>query len=333
MKTHSIPLFIAFFALLLSAQAQETGPLVLAKTIPLPGVSGGFNHHSADGKGHRLFLCASSNQTVEVVNLDTGKVERSLPGDKPAATCYAPDLGLLCVSRGKTVQVYDAASFKLLASLPMPSGVDELRYDAPSHQLLAGCMSAPNQGVTPIDLTERKVLAEIKSPKPQGFALEDGGSRIFLCAPNAEEVSVLDRKKQAVIAAWKLEGAAGEYPAAFDAASHRLFVGCRRPAKLLVVDTDTGKTVAAVDIGRDTDDLSFDAANHRIYVACGEGVTSVIQQDDADHYRNIATVTTAPGARNCGFVPETGEYFVTAPQRAGQDAEVLVYRAQPQKSP
>jgi hypothetical protein len=33
---------------------------------------------------------------------------------------------------------------------------------------------------------------------------------------------------------------------------------------------------------------------------------SVIQQDDANHYRNIADVPSAPGARNCVFVPESG---------------------------
>lgn len=329
MKIRSILSILAFSFFLSLGLAQETGPLVWVKTIPLPEVTGGFNHHSADGKGRRVFLCASSNKTVEVVNLDTGKVEKSLPGDKPAATCFASDLGLLCVSRGKIVQLYDAQSFELLASLPMPCGIDELHYDPRTKQLLAGCMNAPTEGIAPIDLVGRKVLPEMKSPQPQGFALKDGGSRIFACTPRANQISVLDRDKQAVVAAWKLTDVLGDYSVAFDAAAHRLFVGCRRPPKLLVFDTDTGKAVASVDIGKDTDDLSFDPVNRRIYVACGEGVTSVVQQDDPNHYRNIATVATAPGARNCGFIPEAGEYFVTVPQRADQPAAVLVYRARP----
>ncbi len=86
-----------------------------------------------------------------------------------------------------------------------------------------------------------------------------------------------------------------------------------------------------MDIGKDTDDLSFDPANKRVYVACGEGVISVIEQADADHYRNIATIATAPDARNGVLIPETGEYAVTVPQQGGQDAKVLVYKAQPAK--
>ena len=301
--------------------------LVLAKTIPLPQVRGGFNHHSADGAHHRLFLCASTNKTVEVLDLDTGKIIKSLPGDKPAATCFAPDLNLLCVSRGKTIQLYDAKSFQLLAALPMPASIDELRYDPASKQLLAGCMTAPHYGITPVDLAARKVLPEIKSPQPQGFCLETGGNRIFVCTPRADQITVIDRSKSAVVDAWKLTDAHGDYPAAFDPATHRLFVGCRQPAKLVIFDTDTGKAVANVNIGKGTDDLSFDPANKRIYVACGEGVISVIKQDDADHYRHVGTVTTVPGARNCVFVPETAQFCVTVPERGSQQASVLVYRA------
>jgi hypothetical protein len=60
-------------------------------------------------------------------------------------------------------------------------------------------------------------------------------------------------------------------------------------------------------------------------------VISVIQQDDADHYRNIADVPSVPGARNCVFVPESGELCVTAPQSKDQTqpARVLVYQARP----
>jgi hypothetical protein len=86
-----------------------------------------------------------------------------------------------------------------------------------------------------------------------------------------------------------------------------------------------------MDMGNGTDDLSFDPINKRIYVACSQGVISVIQQDDADHYRNTADVSSAPGARNCIFIPESGEFCVTVPQSKDQSkpAEVLIYQAQP----
>jgi WD40 repeat protein len=310
------------------AVAQAKSPLRLIRTIPLPHVVGGFNHHSADGKLRRLFICATANKSVEVVDLNTGKILKSLPGDRPSATCFAPNLGILCISRGKTVELYDAKSFDRLVSVPMPSGIDELQYDSRSKVLLAGCMNAPNEGISTVDLVQRKVLEEIKLPAPpQGFCLEDDGNRLFASTPRANQITVIDRKTSLASDAWKFTDVQGNYPVAYDAATHRLFVGCRKPAKLLVLDTKSGKPVGSAAIGTDTDDLAFDPANKRIYVACGEGVISVIQQDDADHYRNIASVTTAAGARNCVFIPESGEFCVTAPQRDDQPANVLVYKA------
>jgi DNA-binding beta-propeller fold protein YncE len=311
------------------ALGQATPPLDLVQTIPLRHVTGGFNHHSADGKLRRLFLCATANRTVEVVDLNTGTIIKSLPGERPSATCFAPNLNLLCVSRGSTLELYDAKSFDRLVALAMPSGVDELQYDSRAKLLYAGCMNAPNEGITPVDLIQRKVLEEIKLPaSPQGFCLEDDGNRLFASTPRANQVTVIDRKISSIADAWKVTDVQGNYPVAYDAATHRLFVGCRKPAKLLVLDTRSGKAVGSGVIGTDTDDLAFDPVTKRVYVACGEGVISVIQQDDADRYRNIASVTTASGARNCVFIPESGEFCVTVPPRDDQPAKILVYKAQ-----
>jgi hypothetical protein len=310
------------------ALAQATPPLHLLQTIPLPQVTGGFNHHSADGKLRRLFICATTNKTVEIVDLNTGKIIKSLPGDRPSATCFAPNLNILCVSRGSTIELYDANTFERIVSLAMPSGIDELQYDSRAKLLFAGCMNGPNEGITPVDLAQRKVLEEIKLPAPpQGFCLEDDGSRVFASTPRANQISVVDRKKPSAVDAWRLTDVQGNYPVAYDAATHRLFVGCRKPAKLLILDTRSGKAVGSAVIGADTDDLAFDPVNKRVYVACGDGVISVVQQDDADHYRNIASVTTASGARNCVFIPESGEFCVTVPPRDDQPAKVLVYEA------
>lgn len=328
MKTPIGLLLVAGSCFAASVNYVET-PLVLEKTISLPGISGGFNHHSADGVHHRVFLCASGNKSVEVVDLVTGQTIRSLPGDKPSATCFAPTLNLLCVSHGSHVQLYDAASFALLATVSLPCNVDELRYDSRTRQLLVGCMTAPDEGIAVVDLVRRKLLQEIKSPHPQGFCVEPDGNRVFVSTPRGGQITTLDREKAATVAEWKLEDAAGNYPVDFDPATHRLFVGCRRPTKLVVLDSASGEEVARADIGDDTDDLAFDAANRRIYVACGEGIISVVQQDDANHYRLVQRVATAPDARNSVFISETGEFCVTAPEHDNQPAALLVYRAQP----
>ena len=96
---------------------------------------------------------------------------------------------------------------------------------------------------------------------------------------------------------------------------------------MLVYDTDSGKVVSKAPIGGDTDDLFYDAQRRRVYVICGEGRVDVFRQDDADHYSQIETVSTAPRARTGLFVPEEGKLYVAAPAVDKAPARILVYRA------
>jgi hypothetical protein len=50
----------------LCVHAQEPATLKLTATIPLPGVKGRFDHFALDAKGHRLFVAALGNDTLEV---------------------------------------------------------------------------------------------------------------------------------------------------------------------------------------------------------------------------------------------------------------------------
>ena len=114
---------------------------------------------------------------------------------------------------------------------------------------------------------------------------------------------------------------------ALDEKGHRLFIGARAPAKLLVYDTDTGRLVTTLPIGGDVDDIFYDATRNRLYAICGEGLISVVQQRDPEHYDLLGTVRTALGARTGLFVPDTGQLYVAAPARGTSTAHVRVYTA------
>src|SRR6185436_7438902 len=120
-------------------------------------------------------------------------------------------------------------------------------------------------------------------------------------------------------------GARANFPMALDEAGRRLFVGARSPALMLVYDTDSGKIVAKVPIGGDTDDVFFDAERKRVYVICGEGRIDIFRQEDADHYVREGSVKTAPRARTGLFVPEEARLYVAAPMVDKTPARILVF--------
>jgi hypothetical protein len=114
---------------------------------------------------------------------------------------------------------------------------------------------------------------------------------------------------------------------ALDEGQHRLFVGTRNPARLVVFDTESGRQITAVDISGDTDDLFYDRVSKRIFVTAGEGNIDVIDQMDADHYTPSAKIATASGARTSFFVADLHRIYLAVPHRGPQEPAIRVYEA------
>jgi hypothetical protein len=119
---------------------------------------------------------------------------------------------------------------------------------------------------------------------------------------------------------------ARQHPIGLDEAHHRLFVGARHPAQLIVLDTVTGKPVAEADTNSDADDLFYDPVHQHIYVSCGEGFVDVIEQQDADHYTLLARIPTTPGARTSTFSAQLNNFYLGVPRRGDRPAELLVFK-------
>src|SRR5207253_11119037 len=109
---------------------------------------------------------------------------------------------------------------------------------------------------------------------------------------------------------------------ALDEPDHCLFVGCRRPARLLVLDTASGAQVASLPIAADTDDLFYDPARHQLYVLCGGGSIDILSQRDPSHYEALAQLPTAAGARTGLWVPDQSRLYLAVPHRGRQATEI-----------
>lgn len=281
---------------------------------------------SVDAEHQLLFAAAPSNNTLEIVDLNSGKRWRSLAGERPAAARYAPEFKQLYVPRGQSLYIYDGKTFDQMTRIDLQSNLDELHYDARAQRLYVGCMASGQTGIAVIAIPEGKLVGRIPLPaKPQGFAVELNGNRIFANVPGMNQVAVLDRERLVALDPWPLEDFQGNTPMGLDEEHHRLFVGARRPARLLVLDTLTGKPVAAVEIDGVADDLFYDAIRHRIYVSCGEGFVDVIEQQDSDHYRRIARVPTVAHAATSTFSAPLNGFYLGVPRRGNEPAEIRVF--------
>ena len=320
------------------AAAQKSAALTAKNPIKLTKVEGRMDHMSVDVKGQRLFATAFDNHTLEVIDLKTGRQIHTIPDlDEPQGAYFDPETNRLFVASGGdgTVKIFDGTTFQLVQKITLDLDADNVRYDSRGKHIvvgfggekfLAGKVTRPGGGgaLEVLDLMGKKVAEIPTDAHPESFQLEKTGTRVFVNVPDKQEVEVADLVKGTVLAHWKVDVCTTNFPMSLDEAHHRLFVGCRIPARLAVFDTETGKIVASPAMVEHTDDLFFDAGKGRIYVL-GEGFIDVWRQRDPDHYDRIGRVPTPADARTGLFVPDLGELFETIPHHGAQGAEIDVY--------
>lgn len=318
-----------YLAFLLCAMSVGAQPLRPEKTIPLGGVEGRIDHMAVDAASKRLVVAALGNNTVEVIDFAAGKRVQTLSGVRePQGVAFAPGLNRIFVASGRDgkLRAYDATTLKLAAEARVGDDADNVRYEEAHKRVWVahgdGALAIMDSAVT------TKVGEVPLKAHPESFQFDPSGPRVFANVPEASEIAVIDRDKHVVIARWPVKEASANFPMALDGPNRRMFVGCRTPARVLVLNMDTGKVTAQFPGPGDTDDLYYDRARKRLYVIGGEGFVEVFDQKGPDRYESAAKIPTAHGARTGLFAPALNRFFVAVPHRGAQGAEVRVYTVQ-----
>ena len=324
-----------------AAAASSEEPLaLLGRTNLRSHYDGDVDHLYADVPANKLFMAAEDHGTVEVFDLATGRHLKTLAGfDTPHAFFLVPGTHRLIVTQdGKAGSVVlDDRNYKVLGHIELEPGADTEYYDPSSKRLFivtgGGDVKLKNCWLNELDPRTGKLLRqhEFDSDHVEALAAEQHGNRIFINIANENTVEVLDKGTLNVIARWKIRGASLNLNLALDEASHRLFVVTRKPTEMFVLNTDNGRTVAAMDVPAIVDGLCFDAARKRLYVPGAVGEIGVYQELDPDHYRELARVPSALGAKSELFVPRLNELFVGVSPQYSKDhiAAMLRYRVKP----
>jgi DNA-binding beta-propeller fold protein YncE len=241
-------------------------------------------------------------------------------------------------------------------------GADNAAYDPARHLLYAGVEAfvsensveiggggahvAEKASIEIVDTRAGKLVGSIKLPggDPSGIALEPSGKRMFVAMGDViggqSHTEAIDLEKRAVVAEWPIVGGPVPHAAAVDEAHHRLFIGCRmiphegqlggghqhEPGKLVVMNTETGKVLQALDSVGGADNVDFDPTTGRIYFTGTTGTVAVFKEVDPDHVELLGKVPTGAIAKSGLWVPEekrfysaVPKHYVLTPPRATQD--------------
>jgi hypothetical protein len=289
-----------------------------------------MDHYGWDNKRGILIVSALGNNTVEIV--DQWKRVRTLDGfEHPQASIYVPGLDRIVVSsQSGRLRFFDAGSYTLLKTLDFGAqgDTDNMRYDARNKLLYVGYGAGSRGAVALIDMETMERREEFRlGSHPESFQLETRGTRIFVNIPDQESLAVIDRKDGSVTK-WKISGNSNSHALALDEASRRLFTAGLQPGRFVVLDSDTGRTVAERPAVVGVDDLWFDAERRRIY-ASGAGAIDVFKQIDPDHYSLLARIDAGVGAGSTSLHVKTrtqDSLFMSWPNMLPQGgSEVLLF--------
>jgi DNA-binding beta-propeller fold protein YncE len=290
------------------------------KTMHIGG-AGGWDYVTVDGAHHRLFVTRSTH--TQVIDTNSGKVLADIPGQiRSHGVALAPDAhrGFITDGGGSGhIVIFDLKTYKVLGSLNAMPDADGIIYD-PGTNMVFAVSGDGNALMTfrPNIAPNGKIDPPIQLGGSPEFLAADGDGKIFINLPDKNEVAVVDLHARRVVARWPVAPGGENVGMAYDSASRRLFIGCRKPARLLVVDSDSGDVLAALPLGQGNDAVKVDAG--QAFASCGDGSLTIAGPRDGKWVVD-QLVKTAPGARTLGIDTRTHTaYLPTAEPMPGQPA-------------
>jgi len=163
----------------------------------------------------------------------------------------------------------------------------------------------------------------------EAMTFVESDPRLFINLTQTNKLAVVDRRSLKLLATWPVSSAKQNAMVAFDPAQHRLYVVCRDPGMVVVMNSDTGAVVDSQAAPLRSDEVQYDADAHRLYVPGGEGYLGIYDTSDANHLKLIEKVGTAPGAKTGLLLPSIHRLFLAvSPGESKAIAKVLTYEVE-----
>lgn len=291
----------------------------------MPGVKGRIDHMDVNEKAKVLYMAALGNNTLEVIDLQAGKVIHSIKGlDEPQGVGYIASTNEIFVANGGNgdCYFYNATTFEKTATIHLSSDADDVRYDAAAKTIYVGYGEG---GIAAINARTHQQTGNISLPAhPEGFQLDKATGRMLINVPDKNMIAVTNLSQLKVIDQWTRNTPTANFPMALDTVHHYAFIGFRHPARLVMLDSKTGEEISSTRMVNDVDDLYFDTPSRRIYTSGGGGYVNVFELQAGNQLKQIANIPTKNGARTSLLIPQL-KLFVLAERAVAGSAQLIIY--------
>jgi DNA-binding beta-propeller fold protein YncE len=303
-----------------AARAQDAASQYRVAQIFHPGGEGAWDYLTVDAKNHLLFVPRVTH--TQVLDATTGAQVADIPGQKHNhGVALAPQAGRGFISDGDdgTVVVFDLKTYQVLGKIKAEQDADGIIYDPASDKVLLVCGDAGVLiPISPaVDPQGGAADPEVELGGKPEFLATDGAGRAFVNLTDKNLVAVLDTKTMKIIAKWPTAPGGAPVGLSIDPGKGELFIGCRKPQKLIVMSTQDGKVLGDLPIGAGVDATGFagDA-----FASCRDGTLTVARETAPGQFAVVQTVHTPIGARTLGLDPATRTLYLPTAQFGAAEA-------------
>jgi DNA-binding beta-propeller fold protein YncE len=287
----------------------DAGPYHVSQTFHIGG-DGAWDYLTVDPE-HQLLFVPRSTHTM-VLDARTGKTVADIPGQKRNhGVAIVPSVGRGFITDGNdaSVTVFDLKTYTVLGKVKADEDADGVIYDPASGKVLVVCgdpgLLIP---IRPgLDLATGSADAKVELGGKPEFLAADGKGKAYINLVDKDQVAVVDTKTMKVLDKWSTAPGGSPVGMSMDIAKRRLFIGCRKPQKLIVMDADNGKVLADFPVGAGVDATKFGGD---IFASCGDGTLTVVRETTPNKFEVVQTVQTPRGARTMGVDPTTHTLYL-----------------------
>lgn len=332
---HSIAALTLIAAGAASAFGQAAPTVKLIKSIPLAGYTGDFDHFAVDHDRGRLLLAAEDHATLEVFDLKTLTHLKTITGfGAPHSILTRPGVNTVLVtdSGPEMSAIRNANTLAVEKKVVLTPGADSGMYDKASnvYYVVTGgkdvdMKSAELDAINP-DTGAKLGSITFNDNHVEALDIDPTSNKLYINLTQTNKIAVVDRKAMKVLAVWPVPEAQQNAMVAIDPQQHRLYVVCRSPGKVVVLNTDNGHLIDTQLAPLRADQVQYDESAHLLYVPGGEGWMGIYDTANPDHLKLVEKVPTAPGAKTGILLPKQHRLFLAAsPGDTKALAKVLVF--------
>ena len=291
-----------------TGRAFAQGGWVVEKTFHVGG-EGGFDYITVDAKSHRLYVPRSTHTLV--IDANSGATVADITGQKHNhGVAIAPELARGFISDGGgAIVIFDLNTNAVLGTVTAKDDADGIIYDKSTGLVLVACGDA---GVlVTLKANADPKTAVIDTPielggKPEYLAA-DGAGKVYVNLEDKDQVAVVDLKTRKVLAHWPVSPGGSPVGLAIDTEKHRLFIGCRKPQKMLVMSADNGKVIGDLPIAAGVDATRWDG--NQAFASTREGKLSVAEEKSGG-WETVQTLATGLGTKTMDIDPEAHKIYL-----------------------